>query len=592
MAQFNPIKTTSRDFNSILADIDSDTDLRSKPNWWKRIWAGVGDMLNRMIDATYNLVFLRTAYTRRAVTDLVQLIDYFPRPQQASSGTQRFNINPAASFPLNLPKETLAAITQGSVAVASLRFESRVDQVFNPSSETFTADDVTDILTVGSVYDTGDLVRVSSGGTLPGGLTAGTNYYAIYVSDTEIKLASSAAQAALGTAIDLTSTGTGILTITSYALKIPVFQQTSQADFVILAQSDGVTEWQTIDIPDSNVLEESIQVRIAAQIWTPVTNFAESQPTDQHYKIFFKFDNTAAIKFGDGTFGLIPPSGDIEVKWANGGGLDSNVFTIGAVNTYAGTSSDVLDTGNVTQMTGGSDEESIDSVKNIAPELLKTRDRFVTVADGEFLSLAFGGINKARVNPNAFGVLTVQVLIVPNGGGLPSAALKDSLEDYLIDRTLLSDPSSIVPTVDVRVEDPLYVVVAPTTQFKVKSGFIFSQVLPFFELAWQLFFGEVTEEIIQARTVSIDDAVAFINSKYGSGFGSADYNQISILIDAIEAIGTRQFGETIAESDITAYVDTYVQGVDYLTISLPAFPIVLADDEITTIGTITATEIP
>jgi hypothetical protein len=40
-----------------------------------------------------------------------------------------------------------------------------------------------------------------------------------------------------------------------------------------------------------------------------------------------------------------------------------------------------------------------------------------------------------------------------------------------------------------------------------------------------------------------------------------------------------------------AYVDGHVFGVDYLTITAPSFPISLADDEITTDGTISLTEI-
>lgn len=56
-----------------------------------------------------------------------------------------------------------------------------------------------------------DAFRLITTGTLPTSLAANTTYWAIRVSETRIQLASSAANAAAGTAIDLqTSTGTGI----------------------------------------------------------------------------------------------------------------------------------------------------------------------------------------------------------------------------------------------------------------------------------------------------------------------------------------------------------------------------------------------
>lgn len=64
-------------------------------------------------------------------------------------------------------------------------------------------------------YITGDQVQVQAapGGTVPGGLTAGTTYYVINVSATTIKLATTLANASAGTAITLTTQGTVFFTI-------------------------------------------------------------------------------------------------------------------------------------------------------------------------------------------------------------------------------------------------------------------------------------------------------------------------------------------------------------------------------------------
>jgi microcystin-dependent protein len=88
---------------------------------------------------------------------------------------------------------------------------------------TFTTTDVstgTDLITVSGGHGlnrSGFPVRLTTTGGLPAPLAVGTTYYAIYVSSTTFKLASSEANAIAGTAIDLTTTGSGTQTLTQYA---------------------------------------------------------------------------------------------------------------------------------------------------------------------------------------------------------------------------------------------------------------------------------------------------------------------------------------------------------------------------------------
>jgi hypothetical protein len=56
-------------------------------------------------------------------------------------------------------------------------------------------------------------VQVSTTTTLPAGLSAATNYFVIRLSDTTYKLATTYANAIAGTAIDITTTGTGTHTM-------------------------------------------------------------------------------------------------------------------------------------------------------------------------------------------------------------------------------------------------------------------------------------------------------------------------------------------------------------------------------------------
>lgn len=94
---------------------------------------------------------------------------------------------------------------------------SRLLTWFNKAS-TFATTDVntsTEVITVGRNIPTGTPIKFSSTTSVPAGLVAGTKYYAINVSATTIKVASTLANAQAGTAIDLTSQGTGTHTITT-----------------------------------------------------------------------------------------------------------------------------------------------------------------------------------------------------------------------------------------------------------------------------------------------------------------------------------------------------------------------------------------
>lgn len=86
-------------------------------------------------------------------------------------------------------------------------------------TDTFTADAGTDLCTWTSTDNipsnilTGTRVRLTTSGTLPGGLATATDYYVIKISDGTFELATSYANAIAGTQIDITSAGTGTHTV-------------------------------------------------------------------------------------------------------------------------------------------------------------------------------------------------------------------------------------------------------------------------------------------------------------------------------------------------------------------------------------------
>lgn len=105
-------------------------------------------------------------------------------------------------------------------------------------STTFTAVAATDLLTLADGNMnllTGSRVRLTTSGALPGGLSTATDYYWINVGALTGKLATSADNAKAGTAIDITSAGTGTQTIQIST----AFTADAATDRITLADSAG-----------------------------------------------------------------------------------------------------------------------------------------------------------------------------------------------------------------------------------------------------------------------------------------------------------------------------------------------------------------
>jgi hypothetical protein len=185
----NPISFTSRSYATIKNDIDSDPELVEKPNWFKRLIAGIGDVISIWLNAIANLMYLRTAFTRNAVQDLCELIDYDLSPQTTSSGIVLFYINTALGtgiFPFSVALADLKAKSQGSLLVSSLPFESRAAATFSLETDTFTRNGNSLIMAAVSPGYSGHKIRFSSSVTLPLPLVANKDYYSIY--DGSLKL--------------------------------------------------------------------------------------------------------------------------------------------------------------------------------------------------------------------------------------------------------------------------------------------------------------------------------------------------------------------------------------------------------------------
>lgn len=93
-----------------------------------------------------------------------------------------------------------------------------VNQYSNPITFSYTADSVTNYLTLGSTsaFPTGTPVTLQTFGTIPSPLVAGVTYYTIFVDSTHLMLAATEQDALIGIPIDILNNGVPINQITTY----------------------------------------------------------------------------------------------------------------------------------------------------------------------------------------------------------------------------------------------------------------------------------------------------------------------------------------------------------------------------------------
>lgn len=574
----NPLQYISRTYNSLISDINNDSNLVDKPEFFKRMIAGLGDILSMWNNVSANQSFLRTAFTRQAVKDLLELINYQLTVQTRSSGTCSFYLSESTSYPFSITKEELTGLSQGTVVISSKVFETESGEtIVSAPTGTFTANAGDDQLTVTNdfVY-TGVKVRFSTTNTLPDPLTVDTDYYLIYIDSTHVKVALNLNDAIDGNAIDLIDVGAGVHTWLQHSFSKVMYQQ-KFIESQIIGTSDGVTEFQIFDLPDKNVLPSTISITIGALTYTKVDTLVDSSSIDRHFEFHVKDEGCSCLMFGDGEYGVLPPSNDISVTYSVGGGSNSNISTLNKINNYTGGNSDITAIANVTAFTGGADEESLALAKILAPLLLKSQNRFITTGDGETLALNYGGLSYVKINRNTYGVLSCQVIAIASGGGNPSAPLRASIQAYLINLTVLE-------SIDVRFEEATLTTVTVTSAAKILTGYAWADVSPYFTLAWKMFFSETGKEIIDKYNYNgINEAITLINTIFTTSFTyNVDGEAIRKIIMGLEHVGYREFGIDIQESDAVSFIQSSIDGIDYITITLPVYPIALIDNEITT----------
>lgn len=187
--------------------------------------------------------------------------------------------------------------------------------------------------------------------------------------------------------------------------------------------------------------------------WTRVDNFLASKPTDRHYRVQLIENNRAKFVFGDGVAGAIPNVGvnNIAVSYRWSAADDGNVGAATIVVDRSGVS--LVDSlFNPRPAVGwaaaeGSTDASLAQAKIAGPASLRVKDVALGPDDAEVLvkrsrelDASLIAVTRAKAIEEGFGPKTLQLGIVPAGGGLATQDQLDAISEFFNGNQFVSPP--------------------------------------------------------------------------------------------------------------------------------------------------------
>ena len=217
----------------------------------------------------------------------------------------------------------------------------------------------------------------------------------------------------------------------------------------ILGSGNATLSNQEFLFPVSNVssvhdplqlsgIRADIRVTVDGELWAQVPRFNQSRPADPHYVVRMTEEGRLRVIFGDGVNGRRLPTGEnnVRVAWRMGAGEEGNLDA-GLLTKPAYPHPRVEAVAQPFRATGGSDMESVASLRRNAPASLSTMDRAVSVSDFAELAESHGSVWAARAElKSPCGQRIVMVTVVPAQGGELSDALSKTLKTFLLSRAI------------------------------------------------------------------------------------------------------------------------------------------------------------
>jgi hypothetical protein len=239
-------------------------------------------------------------------------------------------------------------------------------------------------------------------------------------------------------------------------------KQLSSVALYSLGLSTGLPN-QTFEL-NEKVADGTISVIVNTnQPFNAVESFVLTTYNEKAFKAQLNVNGKVEIVFGDSINGEIPANTkDISVRYSETlgalGNVGANLITtlVSAIAVPGGYELKVI---NDAAITGGTDIESITSLKKLIPLSLRTLYRAVTEQDYIDVAELAPGVAKAGVSYSCGKY--VDLYIAPNGGGLASTILCDETKLFMDDRKMIATFVRVSPAGLVVIEYELEITAYP-----------------------------------------------------------------------------------------------------------------------------------
>ena len=261
--------------------------------------------------------------------------------------------------------------------------------------------------------------------------------------------------------------------------------------------------------------------------------------------------------------------------------------TDGATINYAGDSALIANMWIDSNMTGGADAEDLEKSIELAPKRLEVSNRLATEFDYYVLSKMFSSdILEVKVFPFYYGAGTIGVHIIPKGGGEASLYLLNTLSAYLNDpdRRYMDNNTIMVDVALKTYFDFDY-------EIKINSGYSFKDYMELSKMAIFLFIGENYKEYLNIyKTSGSQELRAALNAKLGLTLKSSKIGELIPVFDLVKRAQRKIWENEVTLDTIIAAIRSFV-GIKQVIINTPVATITTVADRVSTVGTLTCTEI-
>lgn len=197
--------------------------------------------------------------------------------------------------------------------------------------------------------------------------------------------------------------------------------------------------------------------------WWAVRDLVSSHASAPDFVIEVDDDGLAHLRFGDGTQGLAPtPEGWFEPTWRVGNGAEGNIGC-DALYHIVGSDSAILGVRNPLPGQGGTDPETLEHARQMAPQAFRVQERAVTPQDHADLALRHPRVQRAVATLRWTGSWHTTFLAVDRFGGRPlDGEFVRSVRAHMERYRLAGDDLEIRPPIFVPLEIELHVCVLPS----------------------------------------------------------------------------------------------------------------------------------